>query len=235
MLNQQLALTLLGFVIALPNCHTPTSTTHFGAHSLQAALPAPVETNQRSTDMLFAPADLDQTAPQSASIIAQAQDGIRTERVQFAPGTTGMVIEDSIQGYEAVDYLLNARAGQYMAVNLMSDNGANYFTILTPPGAEVDRLGSVSQSQYQGTLPASGDYRIRVYIMRNAARRNESANYRLEMSIADQDNAESAPGVSKPEDALVPGTNYNATGEIPYAITQTEPNGSCPSEVSTGS
>ncbi|MEO1146089.1 MAG: DNA breaking-rejoining protein [Cyanobacteria bacterium J06638_22] len=160
------------------------STMHFGSQSFQAALPAPVEFNHRST-VSFTSGDLDQTAPQPSSIIAQSQDDIRTERVQFAPGTTGTIIEGSIQGYEAVDYILNARTGQYMTVNLTTDNGANYFTILTPAAAEVDRLGSVSQSQYQGALPASGDYRIRVYIMRNAARRNEVANYRLEMIVAD--------------------------------------------------
>jgi hypothetical protein len=33
-------------------------------------------------------------------------------------------------------------------------------------------------------LPESGDYKVRVYLMRSAARRNEVANYRLEMIIA---------------------------------------------------
>jgi hypothetical protein len=33
-------------------------------------------------------------------------------------------------------------------------------------------------------LPADGVYTIRVYLMRNAARRNETANYTLEVRIA---------------------------------------------------
>lgn len=181
MLNHKLALTFLGFVMALQSCNVPTSAMHPDAQSLQVVSIAPVGSSQHSTDVSIAPSDTNRTITQTSSIIAQAQDGIRTERVQFAPGMTGTTIEGSIQGYEAVDYLLNVRAGQLMAVNLTTDNGANYFTILTP--TEVS-LGSVSQSQYQGTLPMSGDYRIRVYIMRNAARRNERANYRLGVTIS---------------------------------------------------
>jgi hypothetical protein len=37
--------------------------------------------------------------------------------------------------------------------------------------------------QFEGVLPASGDYKLRVYLMRSAARRDEIANYRLEMII----------------------------------------------------
>ena len=42
---------------------------------------------------------------------------------------------------------------------------------------------SMSGNQYEGTLPENGEYKIRVYMMRSAARRNEKANYRLEMII----------------------------------------------------
>jgi len=38
--------------------------------------------------------------------------------------------------------------------------------------------------KYEGTLPESGAYKIRVYMMRSAARRNEIAKYRLDMTIA---------------------------------------------------
>jgi hypothetical protein len=44
-------------------------------------------------------------------------------------------------------------------------------------------IGSTSGNQYEGVLPASGDYKVRVYLMRSAARRDEVANYRLEMII----------------------------------------------------
>lgn len=119
-----------------------------------------------------------------AAPLALAANDIRTERVHFKKGTNSAVVEASIKGYETVDYVLGARAGQYMNVSLATKHGATYFNILAPGENEVAMFnGSVSQNQYEGTLPATGDYKVRVYMMRSAARRNEVAHYRLEMII----------------------------------------------------
>ena len=116
--------------------------------------------------------------------LALGQDEIRSERVQFERGATSATVEASIQGYETVDYVLGAREGQNANVSMATDNGANYFNILAPGETEVAFfVGSTSGNQYEGTLPATGDYKIRVYMMRSAARRNEIANYRLEVII----------------------------------------------------
>ncbi len=108
----------------------------------------------------------------------------RTERVQFKPGSTSKVIEGQIKGYDFVDYVLNAAKGQNANISMATENGSNYFNILAPGEDEVAMFnGSVHGNQYEGKLPKSGDYKIRVYMMRNAARRNEVAKYRLEMII----------------------------------------------------
>ncbi len=115
---------------------------------------------------------------------AAADDDIRKERVQFERGAESAVIEDSITGYDIVDYLLGARAGQAMSVSLATDNNSNYFNIMAPGESELAMfVGSISGNAFEGVLPADGDYTVRVYLMRNAARRNEDANYRLEMTI----------------------------------------------------
>ncbi|WP_330202914.1 hypothetical protein [Cyanobacterium sp. Dongsha4] len=109
---------------------------------------------------------------------------IRQERVQFKSGATSTTIEHSIKGYEIIDYVVNARKGQLMNVSMATDNGANYFNILEPGQNEVAIFnGSTSGNQFEKTLAQSGDYKIRVYMMRSAARRNETANYRLEIII----------------------------------------------------
>jgi hypothetical protein len=118
-----------------------------------------------------------------AASLALADDS-RTERVQFHKGATSATVEDRIKGYESVDYLLGAKKGQLMNVSMATDNAANYFNIIAPGKENEDMfIGSTSGSQFEGPLPASGDYKIRVYLMRSAARRNETANYRLEMII----------------------------------------------------
>jgi hypothetical protein len=109
---------------------------------------------------------------------------IRTERVQFHKGANSATVQGTIKGYETVDYVLGARKGQSMNVSLSTDNGANYFNIIAP-GKENEAMfvGASSGNQFEGKLPAKGDYKVRVYLMRSAARRDEMAKYRLEMII----------------------------------------------------
>ncbi len=80
---------------------------------------------------------------------------------------------------------------------------------------------STGENMFEGVLEKSGDYRIRVYMMRSAARRNEVANYRLEMIISALDQG------TGNHDALVDGTNYNATGKVPCQTTAGQPTGNC--------
>ena len=116
---------------------------------------------------------------------AHAQD-IRTETVQLDRGAGSAVVHDSITGREIVDYVLRAREGQHIRINMATDNTANYFNILPPGENEVAGfIGSTSGNRYHGVLSQSGDYKIRVYLVRSAARRGETASYRLEMVMSD--------------------------------------------------
>jgi hypothetical protein len=106
----------------------------------------------------------------TAATALLAADEMRTERVQFSKGSSSAVVNGQIKGYQSVDYVLGARAGQSMSVRMTTDNSANYFNILAPGETEVAFFnGSTSSNQYSGKLPANGDYRIRVYLMRSAA------------------------------------------------------------------
>lgn len=151
-----------------------------------------------------------------ALVVAQ---GIRQERVTFKPGASSATLQGSIKGNETVDYVLGAKAGQTMTVTLKTAHGANYFNVL-PPGSEAAiAIGANLDNRWNGTLPASGDYRIRVYLMRSAARRNETATYTLTVGITGS--ASHAPA----GDAKVPGTPYHATGKVPCSV-GTDPKGS---------
>jgi len=159
--------------------------------------------------------------------LALAAAGIRTERVHFKAGASSAVIEGKITGDETVDYVLGARKGQSMNVSMATDNGANYFNIIAPGETDVAMFnGSVAENQFEGVLPESGDYKIRVYLMRSAARRNEVAKYRLEMVVSDAAKGAAAPAGGG--DAKVAGTAYNATGNIPCSMGKGQPTGSCP-------
>ena len=112
----------------------------------------------------------------------QAQE-IRVERVQFPPGASTAAIEGSITGKDPVDYLLNVRKGQYMNVSMASENGGVYFNIMEPDAQyEAIHIGSAAGNQFEGVMNKSGDYRVRVYLMKGA--RNSVANYTLEMIVS---------------------------------------------------
>lgn len=163
------------------------------------------------------------------ALAAVQADDTRTERVQFAHGANSATVEASITGYETVDYVLGAAKGQAMNVSMATDNKSNYFNIL-PPGSDAEAMfiGSTKGNQFEGTLPESGDYKVRVYLMRNAARRNETANYRLEMIIAAAGKGTAAPGSDGKSSAERAGEgDFDATGKVPCAQGKGAPMGQC--------
>ncbi|MDU8946581.1 SH3 domain-containing protein [Ovoidimarina sediminis] len=123
---------------------------------------------------------------------AVAQDGVRTEQVRFAAGTSGTTINDSITGYESVLYRIGAKAGQRMKVRLEPSNTATYFNVYVPgrgPGDEAlvnsQFMGPMvpDMNIFDGVLPVSGEYTVSVYMMRSAARRDEVSDYMVAISI----------------------------------------------------
>lgn len=135
---------------------------------------------------------------------------IITKRVSFPKGKTSTVIEGSMAGDQTIDYVVGARAGQNLVVTLTPKTNQPYFNVL-PPGSDDAAvfIGQNDGNECNISLEQSGDYKIRVYQMRSAARRGEKATYTLKIEI---------PAAS--HDAKVPGTNYHATGEIDAAIGQ---------------
>lgn len=108
---------------------------------------------------------------------------METRQVHFDAGTSGTVIRDSITGYEGIDYKLGASAGQRMVVDLNTSNLSNYFNIMAPGADSALFVGASDGTHFDGILPANGEYTIRVFLMRNAARREETADYSLSIHI----------------------------------------------------
>lgn len=102
-----------------------------------------------------------------------------TETIQFARGTSSATRRATITGHETRTYLLTLRAGQMLNVNMQTSNRSNYFNITAPNANEAMFVGSTSGTRYSGRTRADGVYRIEVYLMRNAARRGETARYTL--------------------------------------------------------
>lgn len=117
------------------------------------------------------------------SLPVTAED-IRQERVQFKPGETGATIKGRLKGDQTVDYLLQAKAGQSAMVMLKSSNRFNYFNVMAPGSDTAIFIGSTSGNRFEGELPKDGEYVVRVYLMRNAARRGEAAQYSIHFGVS---------------------------------------------------
>lgn len=141
----------------------------------------------------------------SAGARVAASDHIQSRPIQFAKGASSATVKGTIKGDQTIDYKLRAKAGQTMSVKLVTQNDANYFNVL-PPGSKDAAIfiGSTSGNEWTGVLPADGEYTVRVYLMRSAARRNESTPYTLTVGVT---------GAAS-TDAKVKGTPFNATGPL---------------------
>lgn len=114
---------------------------------------------------------------------------ILTQRVILKHGPTGAVIDNRIKENEVYDYVLSAEADQRIMVILDTDNPGNYFDVIPPETDEAMHIGSVSGNRFEVRAPTSGEYTIRVFLLRNAAHSNESANYTLSVNTSSVDSA----------------------------------------------
>lgn len=134
--------------------------------------------------------------------------------VRFPNGGESARYNDRIRGYDTDTYIVDARRGQKLVVNMNTGNGSAYFNILPPGSDRAIYIGSIEGNSSSTVLPRSGKYRIQVYLMRNAARRNEVANYRLRVRIpavsGDSDDGDYADGdAGGPDNWIVSGVGRN--------------------------
>ena len=103
------------------------------------------------------------------------------QRVRFQSGHSSATLKGRIAGFDTKDYVVGAKAGQAMAVRLTASNPSTYFVIYSINGRATDMNETTEWSE---NLSESGDYLIRVFMMRSAARRKGAAsNFTLSISI----------------------------------------------------
>lgn len=106
----------------------------------------------------------------SEFLIAQQS---RTQRVRFPRGRNSTTIQNAVVRGTRDTYVLNARAGQTMTVNISAVENNAVFDIVAP-NRQTIRQGVTS---FSGRLPVAGDYRIVVGGTRG------NATYRLQVAI----------------------------------------------------
>lgn len=147
----------------------------------------------------------------AASIVTAQPPPPRTERVAFAAGASSAAIKGQLKGDDTIDYLVKAAAGQTITVTLAPTNKMTSFNVLPPGSADVAMYVADGTPSYKGRLPADGDYKVRVYLIRAAARRGAATSYALTIGVT---GAPLAP-LSGAVDAKVAGTQAHATASTP--------------------
>lgn len=113
------------------------------------------------------------------AVPALAQE--RTETVKFAAGASSKTISGKIKGYDGVSYILGANAGQVMQVLFAPNNKSCNMNVYLPGRDEA--VFRAAGNEYSANLTKSGEYRIQVFLMRNAARRKETCAYKITFEI----------------------------------------------------
>jgi hypothetical protein len=105
----------------------------------------------------------------------------KPQRIRFEKGKSSATIHGHVAGFDTQDYVIAARTGQQMDIRITASNASTYFVLYSIN----DRATDMNETDhYSLETTESGDYVIRVFMMRSAARRKgATSNYSLTISI----------------------------------------------------
>ncbi len=92
----------------------------------------------------------------------------------------------TIKGWNSVNYKVNIKSGQKIRVDLKSSNRFMYFNV-NPPSSDISIFvgnNMANPNRYESRLFEEGEYIVRVYFMRNEARREHIATFDLDITIS---------------------------------------------------
>jgi lipopolysaccharide export LptBFGC system permease protein LptF len=95
-----------------------------------------------------------------AAIAETQQDKI--QRINFARGAIQATVNGVIPPHSQHTYLVNAKAGQIMSVNVNSPNNKDHLTIYGVDGTVLTNGNMSGSSQWRGRLPITEDYIVKV-------------------------------------------------------------------------
>jgi hypothetical protein len=107
----------------------------------------------------------------------------KTVQVTFAGGQTSKAIKSTIKGDHGVNYMLTVGAGQVMQVLFAPGNPSCYMNVYEPGADSAVHIGSTVGNEFAANPTKAGAYKIQVYLMRNAARRNETCKYSISFEV----------------------------------------------------
>jgi len=162
--------------------------------------------------------------PANITALPSPQNQVKPERLEFPRDVTEATRKGSLKGDEAREYVLSASEGQTLSVKLDSKNRFLVFSVLNNDTMKaLDTVPMpVQVAEWEGRAPRTGDYVIRVYLVRAGARRKLSASYTLKTSLRGNALAQTASGTGSGEQKIF---TYRCDDNSEVAVTffQTDP------------
>jgi hypothetical protein len=115
--------------------------------------------------------------------------------VEFQRGATSTTLKGVIRGDKDATFVLQTVDGQVLQTLLTVSNRSCYFNVFEPGQQEAAHNGSMSGNEFGRSPTKAGAHRFQIYLMRNAARRNETCRYSLSIELTGKAGGASA-GVS---------------------------------------
>lgn len=117
-------------------------------------------------------------------LVAASLEADRRVPVSIQADGKPQVFEDSISDFEVVSYVIPLQEGQTLQAVLASSNAANHFDIHAPGEAKPFYIGAESGNSHRLQVKASGNYTVRVFLLRFAAKDGQDARYALELTVS---------------------------------------------------
>jgi hypothetical protein len=110
-----------------------------------------------------------------------------SERVAFVRSAGSATRSGTLGAGESTerDYVVSIRAGQILKVELTAEHPGIFFEVFAP-GRDTPLVNSASSGQphWSATLPAEGNYTVRVQLRRAAAQASDGVPYSITLSVA---------------------------------------------------
>ncbi|WP_432383484.1 hypothetical protein [Duganella sp. P38] len=116
---------------------------------------------------------------------APAAGQLARHMTELSGAPQAKTMRGKLRGRDTAEYTVHLREGQTLAVRLKTNLRSNYFNVTGPDGGEALFVGSRDGARYRAKVTQEGVYKISVYLMPNAARRDERASYSLKIEVKD--------------------------------------------------
>ena len=104
--------------------------------------------------------------------------------LKFGIGHAASTQKGTIKGYNGTAYVFDAAAGRTVSILFSPSNRSCYFNLTRKGEYEAIFIGSSAGNEFAGVLAKGGTYTVQTYLMRNAARRNETCRYTITIEFA---------------------------------------------------